>query len=97
MTHWAWDPRKNRINKSKHKISFETASLVFADPLALSRIDMTVDEERWQTIGSIGGVLVFVVHTGLRIDPMTGAETGRLISARKATSHERKAYEEGDI
>jgi len=27
-----WDENKNTINKVKHKISFETASLVFNDP-----------------------------------------------------------------
>jgi uncharacterized protein len=43
----------------------------------------------------IGSVVVIVVHTTLRIDPGTGEETGRIISARKATSNERQAYEEG--
>jgi uncharacterized DUF497 family protein len=31
------------------------------------------------------------------IAPATGEETGRITSARKATVHERKAYEEGDF
>jgi uncharacterized DUF497 family protein len=92
---WIWNAEKNAINKRKHRISFETAVLVFDDPLATSRRDPYPDEERWQTIGMIGHVVVFVVHTTPATDAMTGEETGRLISARKATAHERKAYEEG--
>ena len=57
-----WDEEKNRRNLAKHKISFETARLVFEDPFALSRMDRIVDgEERWQTIGLIGAVVVVLV------------------------------------
>jgi uncharacterized DUF497 family protein len=42
----------------------------------------------------IGEVIVFVVHTWPEPDS-NGEEIGRIISARKATAHERKAYEEG--
>lgn len=90
---WIWDAEKNRRNKRTHGLSFETAVLVFDDPLAASQPDPSPDEERWQTIGMIGGVVVFVVHTWPQPDT-TGEEIGRIISARKATSHERKAYEE---
>jgi uncharacterized DUF497 family protein len=93
---WTWDPRKNRSNRRDHGLSFETAMLVFDDPLALSRLDESSDEERWQTVGEIGGVIVFVVHTW----PATngnGEEIGRIISARKATAHERRAYEKGNL
>jgi uncharacterized DUF497 family protein len=31
------------------------------------------------------------------VDEATGKETGRIISARKATFYERKAYEENDF
>jgi uncharacterized protein len=75
-------------------LSFEAAQYVFSDPLALSLPDPYPHEERWQTIGLIGQVTVFVVHTWSGFDPMTGEETGKIISARKATIHERKAYEE---
>jgi uncharacterized DUF497 family protein len=44
----------------------------------------------------IGYVVVFVVHTTPTVDE-AGEETGRIISARKATAHERKAYEENDF
>ena len=55
----------HRGNLAKHGISFETASLVFEDPLALSVQDRVVEGEgRWQTLGMIGGVVVVLVaHT----------------------------------
>jgi uncharacterized protein len=74
-------------------LSFETAVLVFDDPLALSRPDPSADEERWQTVGMIGTAIVLVVHTWPEPAP-EGDEWGRIISARKATAHERKAYEQ---
>lgn len=93
---WTWDPAKNRTNERKHGVSFETAQLVFDDPLALSRPDAGAhDEERWQTVGVVANVAIFVVHTALEDE---GEEpVGRIISARKATRSERKAYEEGDF
>ncbi len=90
---WTWDPRKNRRNRLAHGLDFETAALVFDDPLAMSRLDDATEEERWQTVGEIGGVIVFVVHTWPEPDD-SGEDVGRIVSARKATSHERKAYEE---
>ena len=94
---WIWTDEKNRINKRDHGLSFETAQYVFRDPLAASRRDPDPREERWQTIGMIGPVVVFVVHTWPEPDPATGEEVGRIISARKATTHERRAYEEGEF
>ena len=92
-----WDDEKNRTNKRHHGLSFETAQCVFRDPLAASRHDPDPREERWQTIGVIGYVVVVVVHTWPEPDPDTGEEVGRIISARKATSHERRAYEAGEF
>ena len=95
MVRWTWDANKDRINRRKHSLDFETAQFVFDDPYAASRRDSHLDEERWQTIGIIGNVVVFVVHTWP--EPVRGSveEFGRIISARKATPHERRAYEEG--
>ena len=93
---WTWDENKNAANLRKHELDFETATLVFDDPLLVSRLELRSYEERWQTIGSIGqigNVVVFVVHTTPEPDG-TGEEVGRIISARKATAHERRAYEE---
>lgn len=93
---WSWDPAKNRANQRKHGLSFETAQEVFRDPLALSRLEGTSDEERWQTIGIVGLTTVLVVHT-TPIEGADGEEAGRIISARKATPHERRAYQGGDF
>ena len=90
---WTWDEDKNRRNRRVHGLSFETAALVFDDHLAASRPDYSAGEERWQTIGMIDGVIVLLVHTWPESDS-SGEEVGRIISARKATVHERKAYEE---
>jgi uncharacterized DUF497 family protein len=47
-----WDERKSRINRAKHKVGFETAELVFEDPLSLSIHDRIVEGEyRWQPWG----------------------------------------------
>ena len=89
-----WDEAKNRDNISKHRVSFETAQLVFEDPQALSVLERIVDrEERWQTLGMIGGVMVLLVAHTFRDEG--GAEAIRIISARKATPRERRAYEKG--
>jgi hypothetical protein len=77
---------------SKHRFSFETARLAFDDPMALSVQDRVVDgEQRWQTLGMTSGVLLIVAHTWIE---EAGDEVVRLISARKATARERRAYAE---
>lgn len=91
---WTWDPAKNRANKRKHGLSFEVAQHVFRDIFALSRLDPNSEEERWQTIGMIGPVAILVIHTA-PVEGTDNDEKGRIISARKATAHERRAYQEG--
>ena len=91
---WTWNAAKDEENLQKHRISFETAALVFEDPDSLTREDPYSREQRWRTMGMIGTVVVIVVHTWPEADTGTNDEVGRIISARKATSHERKAYEE---
>ena len=95
MTRWfTWDRVKAATNLGKHGVSFETAQLVFADPFALSDQDrIEGGEHRWQTIGMVGGVLVVMVAHTLT-DHDDGDETIRIISARAATSAERKRYEQ---
>jgi uncharacterized protein len=91
---WIWDPNKNRRNKRDHGFDFETAAHVFDDPLALTTTDPHPDGDRLQTVGVIGVATVFVVHTIPEFDPAEGEDIGRIISARKATPRERRAYEE---
>jgi uncharacterized protein len=86
---FAWDERKNRINQRKHKVSFETAILVFDDPYHLIRQDREVEgEPRWQTIGMVNGVHVLLVAHTVSEDE----EVIRILSARKATRRERSMY-----
>ena len=87
-----WDEAKNRRNLAKHRISFETAKLLFEDPYHLSVQDRVVEgEERWQTFGMIGGVILVVAHAYWEEDD---EEAIRMISAREATKREKRAYEE---
>lgn len=92
---WTCDPAKDRLNRLNHGLSLADGVPALADPLAATRQDPDPHEERWQTIGRVGlSALLLVVHT----DPTAswdGRFLGRIISVRRATSHERKAYEEG--
>lgn len=89
---FTWDERKNRANRKKHGVSFETASLVFDDPFHLSVQDREIDgEARWQTIGMIAKLQVLVVAHTVDED----AELIRILSARKATRRERSIYAQG--
>lgn len=88
-----WDPRKSRLNRSKHGISFETAQHVFDDPMHLSIQDRYEDgAPRWQTLGIVGNVVLLVAHT--YDEDGEGEEVIRIISARKATARERQRYEQ---
>jgi uncharacterized DUF497 family protein len=88
---WTWDPDKELINLAKHGLSLAIGGLVLDhDPLAMTRPDPHPDNDRWQTIGSAGGVLLLLV---VSTDPSDEIE-GRIISVRKATKQERRAYEE---
>ena len=89
-----WDAEKAASNLAKHRVSFETAMRACCDPFALSAQDRTVHgEERWQTIGRVGECLVLLVAHVVAEDE-DGTEVIRIISARKATSGERKRYEQ---
>jgi len=93
MGRYDWDEAKNQSNYIKHGISFQTAILIFDDPNVVSEVERIVDgEERWQSMGVIGGVLVILVaHTW---ELQGSDEIIRVISARKATPKERQRYEE---
>ncbi len=93
-----WDEAKDRSNRRKHGVSFSEACHVFADPLHQSWQDrIEGGEQRWQTLGFVGGVIVLLVaHTfvedGSEHEPI---ELIRIISARRATPRERSRYENG--
>ena len=85
-----WDPKKAKSNFRKHRIRFPDAESVLFDPMALTCEDeLSHDEQRFVTVGTdaLNRVLVLVyTYRG---------EDIRLISARRATLKERKAYEKG--
>jgi uncharacterized DUF497 family protein len=86
-----WDRRKAAANRKKHKVSFEEASTVLADPLAITGADPdhSVGENRWITFGfSNRQRLLAVSHTD-------EGDIIHIISARAATRPERRLYEEG--
>ncbi len=86
-----WDPTKAEENYRKHGVAFDEAASAFADTLSITIFDPdhSEAEERFVLIGlSAQNRLVVVVHTE-RDDRM------RLVSARLASSHERRDYEEG--
>ena len=85
-----WNEEKAAYNRQKHKVSFEEASTVFSDILSLTIPDPlhSEDENRLVIIGqSAKQLLLVVVH-------VERGSVIRLISARPATAHERKFYEE---
>ena len=87
-----WDEAKNVTNQRKHGLSFETAAEVFDDPLQVSKPERVVDgEQRWLTTGAVEKLaLIVVAHTYWDDD---GEEVVRIISARAASRHERREYE----
>jgi len=81
-----WDEDKAAANLARYGVSFEEAETVFGDPLARTKPDYehSIDEQRFFPLGmSEQGRLLVVCPTEERI-----------ISARKPTQRERKAYEE---
>ena len=86
-----WDEAKNCQNRKKHGVWFEEAQTAFADGKARVFFDEehSVMEDRFILIGrtSADRILV-VVHCYRKSDELI-----RIISARKATTKERRTYE----
>ena len=93
QTRFEWDAAKAQSNLQKHRVSFEIASRVFADPFAMVAQDRIENaERRWQTLGIVDGHLLLLVAHTVR-DDEDGTEVIRIISARRAEPKERKCYE----
>ncbi len=85
---YVWDPDKAATNLQKHGVGFADAVAVFSDVFALTIPDDFADEERFLTLGTDAfGQLLLISYT------WRGEHTIRIISARKATRHERMHYE----
>ncbi len=89
-TGFDWDPLKAARNQMKHGVGFPEASTAFEDPRSLTGADTlhSSNEERFVLVGrSVEGRLLVVIH-------VDRGETIRIISARRATWHERVDYEQ---
>ena len=86
-----WDEEKAKANLKKHRVSFDEATSVFVDPFSITipDPDHSVGEQRYIDIGSSDKSHVLIVVYTER------GSSIRIISCRKATSSERKLYEEG--
>ena len=84
-----WDEVKNQMNRMKHGIWFEEARTVFDDPLGRLFLDNSTDDERYVIVGlgTHSGPIV-VIHEYSECESRI-----RIISARKATRHEKEFYE----
>ena len=82
-----WDPNKAASNLSKHGVDFADAVAVLNDERGVTVHDEHPDEERFATIGldTLGRVLIVVYAMRDHVI--------RVISARRATSQERRLYE----
>ena len=86
-----WDDKKAAENLIKHGVSFSEASTVFADPLSRTILDPLHSEKKRDSLSSANRACNtpwVVVHT-------YRGEVIRIISARTATSRERRDYERG--
>ena len=89
MMRFEWDPEKEKRNLRKHGVSFAEAVTVFHDPLSATfdDPDHSEGEQRFITVGmSVHERLIIVAHT-------VRANSIRIISARRATKHEREKHE----
>ncbi len=91
-----WDVEKARANWLKHGVTFDLATSIWNDPHLQIVLDSVVDgEERWWAVGygAISGLLI-AVH--VYPDP-TDESRVRLISARRASKHEQRRYQDGSL
>jgi uncharacterized DUF497 family protein len=99
---YEWDEQKNRLNRRKHRISFEMAALVFEDECCLVRPDRVDEagEQRWHAIGAAqlgpdAAAVLFVVH--VYREEIDGEEITRIISARRANKDDFRRYQEQEM
>ena len=85
-----WDGDKADRNARKHRVTFEEAATVFSDPLAL----IIEDESRPENARIIGESAASRILLVVFVE--RDRDLVRLISARRATRHEGRRYEEGE-
>ena len=64
-TRFEWDEEKDRINRSKHNVSFALAQRAFLDPhrIIVEDIGHTKEEERFYCIGRVDDGIITVRFT----------------------------------
>ena len=84
-----WDKHKNASNIAKHGFDFADARYIFDLPMAIE-LDRrrNYSEDRWIGIGMLCQRVVVVIYTE------SNETTTRIVSLRKALTHERKRYEQ---
>ncbi|MBK3798665.1 BrnT family toxin [Azospirillum brasilense] len=81
-----WDENKNATNLEKHKVDFETAKKIWLGPVIENQdTRFNYGEDRFIALGDADGTVLVVVYTWR-------GSIRRIISARKAGSDERRAY-----
>jgi uncharacterized DUF497 family protein len=101
-TCYEWDEEKNRLNREKHRVSFEMAALAFEDERCLVRPDRVDEtgEQRWHAIGAArlgpdASVVPFVVP--VYREEIDGEEITRIIPARRANKDDVRRYQEQEM
>lgn len=87
MVEFEWDDAKDRANIAKHGLGFDRASRIFVGPVLTFADERDYDGEyREISIGMLESAAIIVVaHTDRQ-------GRFRIVSARPATSRERKRY-----
>src|SRR5262249_32645026 len=90
IVRFEWDPAKAAANRRAHGVTFAEAVTVLEDTFALTREDPDASEERrFVTLGMSDQAKLLVV-----VDAYRGHDRIRIISALKASKHQRESYEE---
>jgi uncharacterized protein len=84
-----WDELKNELNIDKHGFDFTDAYQIFDLPMLVDLDERSnYGEDRWIGTGLLDQRIVVVIFT----EP--NPKITRIISLRKALSHERRRYEQ---
>lgn len=87
IKNFEWDENKRKYNFEKHSIDFRDVIEIFDDPNRIEFECIRHEEIRFQTIGRVNDIVLFCVYT------IRGGKK-RIISVRRASENERKAYYE---
>jgi len=87
-----WDEKKRKDNIRKHGLDFVDAWKIFTNPVRRNLDDREdYGEDRWIGIGMLDARIIVVVFTEREDDD---EEVIRIISLRKALTHECTQYEQ---